>query len=203
MVRAALIGALIAVAAAPAAGQAPDERAAARAFADAGLRLGEALEGQDPPSEPEEERRCADRLRRRTAPDEFRWPMINGLGTGQDDLRPLARLLEPPFTQFSLDLHAVATADPALRGGRTAVRRARRLFAALAALRRIDVCAHLLRWERGGFEPTPEMRRRLRLLAAYDRISEGDAARRLVRAGERMIELGVPPEEARAFTGGP
>ncbi len=40
------------------------------------------------------------------------------------------------------------------------------------------------------------------MLAAYDRLTEGgDVERRLRRTAERIIELGVPPEDTRGFTG--
>jgi hypothetical protein len=177
--------------------QAPDERAAARAFADAGLRYQAAIEALEPQLDAlieRPERRCAERARRRSA--EHRWDEINGLGSFQDEQRPTARLVEPAVTRLSLELHAVETADPALRGGRTAVRRLRRTNAAVAALPPVNVCAEVRRLVASGFEPTPAIRRMRRATAAFERVVAGDdTERRVDRMVSRMQELGVPASE--------
>jgi hypothetical protein len=191
MARAAILaGALLTLAGV---GQAPDERAAARAFADAGLRYQQAAVALEPPPE-RPERPCVERVRRRTA--EHHWDEINGLGSLQDDERTLARQLDPVVTRLSLDLHSVETADPALRGGRTAVRRLRRANAAVAATPPVNVCAEVRRFAAGGFEPTPAIRRMRRVLGAYDRVVEGvDTERRIERMASRLQELGIPASE--------
>jgi hypothetical protein len=188
------------LAAAPA--QAPDERAAARAFADAGLRFHAAVEAVRPqiarlPDPPD--RKCADRARRRIP--ERHWDEVNLLGEVGDVYGAVADLVEAPLMQFSLELHSVQTADPALRGGRTAIRRVRRAYVMIQALPPVDVCAEIRRWVDGGFEPTPAIRRERRALRALDALSTFRFLRRLGRTTARLRALGVPAHEADAFDG--
>ena len=181
------------VAAAAPAQEAPDERAAAFAFAAAIERfsaavapfVGASFDGDDGAPEPA----CAFRLRRRIA--EHRWDELNALWGHRDEKR-FARRMAGPLLQLSTDLHAVSTADPALRSGRAALRRVRRGFAALAALPRIDVCAEVRRYEASGLEPTAAMRRIRRASRAADVQDGADNQRRLERMEARMIGLGVP-----------
>jgi hypothetical protein len=190
---------LLAVPAA-AAGQAPpDERAAARAFADAALRF----QGSVAPLEPRYQQlsrgslpRCVPRLLRRVPERRVRrillLPFTNFYGE-------LGRLFEPALTRFSMELHAVQTPDPALRSGRTAWRRMRRVFATLAAIPPVDVCAEARTLIAGGFAPTPAIRRGLRLRALMERDPLDDFDRRVERAERRLIELGIPREQAQVF----
>ena len=205
MVRLVTRGATLALIAlmAPAAlaAQVPDERAAARSFADAGIRLAAFVDGSEarfdatvgsrPP-------RCARRLLRRI-PDEraARAQILAGMpAEGR-----VARLVEQPLLEFSLQLHGVQTADPALRSGRTAWRRLRQAFLKLAPFADLDLCAELRRYAASGFRPTPAMRRASRALHAYARAITRDFGSRLDRAIERLQELGIPRAEARAFDG--
>jgi hypothetical protein len=198
-----VVPALLVIAApATAAAQAPpDERAAARAFADAALRLATTVEALEPrygPMIDADPPRCLKRLARR------------GPQPRSDDLamlhfgevfRRVGVLLEPALTQFSMALHAVQTSDPALRGGRTAWRRARRIYATLAAAPAIDVCAEAQRYADGGFEPTPAVRRARKLarLLVVDELRDFDD--RVERTIVRLRRLGIPRNEASAFDG--
>jgi hypothetical protein len=177
----------------------PDDRAAARAFADAALRFQAAIEPiLETRFEPERERRCSYRARRRIA--EHRWDEVILLHSFEDEHRSLAQAVTPALTQLSIDLHAVATADPALRAGRTGVRRVRRMYADVAAVPRYDVCAEIERWVDGDFRPTPVLRRVQQTTSALDRaIEDGDIERRACRMVLRLRELGIPEREAGVF----
>jgi hypothetical protein len=172
--------------------QAPDEHANARLFADAFARF-YAAEAALPDliDEPEQMQACVARVHRRIA--EHRWDDLLAFPSFDDYDRPQARQLAPLLMRLSTELHAVPTEDPALRDGRTALRRLRRAYAAVAALPPIDVCAEVRRWVRGGFEPTPALRRIRRVQEAIERVTESaDLERRADRMEERMRELGAP-----------
>jgi hypothetical protein len=189
---------LVALLAFPAAAgaQAPGERAAARAFADAGLRLAAFIDGAEQQFDAPLSR-CARRQLRRLADeraaDGYELAAMRQAGEA-------ARLLAQPLLAFSRELHGVQTADPALRGGRTAWRRIRRAFQALEPFAGMDLCAELRRYVAAGFRRTPAVRRARRAFRRYDRRIAG-SARRMDRAIERLQELGVPRAEARAFDG--
>jgi hypothetical protein len=180
----------------------PDERVAARAFADAGLRWQAAIEAIRPqvdelPEEPE--RRCAERARRRIP--ERHWDEVNLIGEVEYLYGALAELVEAPLMQFSLELHSVQTNDATLRTGRTVIRRARRVYAMIQALPPVDVCAEIRRWVDGGFKPTPAIRRERQALRALDQLSARRFLRRLQRTEARLRALGIPAHEADAFDG--
>lgn len=198
-VRWGLVAALIVLAApTAAAAQAPDERAAARAFADAALRFQAGLAPLEPRYLEISWRlpRCVTRLVRRLPDRRDRkillLPFTNYYGE-------LGRLFEPSLTRFSAELHAIQTADPALRAGRTAWRRMRRVFGALAALPTVDLCGEARRLVASGFARTPAIRRAVRLMALIRRDPLHDFNRRTERAARRLRELGVPPEHAQVF----
>jgi hypothetical protein len=193
MARAALIaGALMLLTGAT---QAPDDRAAARSFADAFGRYFTAVTALPQPVEgPERMRPCIERVHRQIA--EHRWDDLLAFPGLEDELRPLAEQAHPILMRLSTELHAVQTADPALRGGRTAVRRTRRTFAAILALPPTNVCAEVRRWVRGGYEPTPALRRIRRVTVERRRVTEGeDTERRAAAMVARMRELGVSESE--------
>lgn len=199
--RLAALAVLIALAApaATAAQAPPDERAAARAFADAGLRLAAAVQAVEPKinrglAPPRCARPLASRIPRRHLEDAYVLLLVHEFGR-------IARLVDAPLRAFTKDLHAVETADPALRGGRAAWRHARRLYVATGAFADLDVCAELRRFVDRGFRRTPAMRRTWRLAQAFARFGEDEFDRRIARAVARMRELGVPAAEAQAFGG--
>jgi hypothetical protein len=186
--------------AAPASAQTPpDERAAAQAFADTAVRA----EGEA--NALEADLRLASRIRKCEARQARHTPRRH-----QDDadlivmlpgLAQLGQVFEPLLTRVSMELHAVQTGDPALRSGRTAYRRIRRLYAVLADLPTYDTCAVLRDWARRGFRPTPTLRRvrraAARLRPALNLVRDVDE--RLSRAARRMRELGVPEAGIDAF----
>jgi hypothetical protein len=185
----ALAAAALLAAAAPASAQAPDERADARAAVAEAFRMEEAR--RTPAGRP-----CRpDRVPRRHRRDATKLMATAGYGA-------LGRLLGPALLEFSLALHAVDTADPVLRSGRTAWRRMRRLLARMAARPAVDLCAELRRWARAGYEPIAavrDARRAWRVLRAFD---GNGFERRVHRAAARLRRLGVPRDESYAFTGG-
>jgi hypothetical protein len=194
LIPAALLVAVAAPAQAP-----PDERAAARAFADAGLRFHAALAPLEPRYQeisrtppPRCVRRFARRFREPRAVRILLLPLASYYGE-------IGRLFAPALTTFSMNLHGIQTDDPALRAGRTAWRRMRQVFAELAAIPPVDICAEARRYIRGGFERTPAITHGLRLRALMRRDPVDDFNRRVARAGHRLRELGIPPEEAEAF----
>jgi hypothetical protein len=177
----------------------PDERAAARAFADAGLRLAAAVQAVEPKinrglAPPRCARRLASRIPRRHLEDAYVLVLVHEFGR-------IARLVDGPLRAFSHDLQAVETEDPALRSGRAAWRRAQSLYVAAAAFADLDVCAELRRFVDGGFRRTPTVRRTRQLAEAFARFGEDEFERRIGRAIARMRELGVPAAEAHAFGG--
>jgi hypothetical protein len=186
--------------AAPAAAQTPpDERAAAQAFADAALRAmveSEALE--DELETVFKERKCENRLLERTPRrrDDDAATLLFVAWFGQ-----LGRMVEPVMTRYSTDLHAVDTADPALRSGRTAMRRFRRFYAVMAEFPAYDSCTALRGWERNGFRPTATLREARYEFARLTPIARdlNDAFERIGRAAERMGALGVSKEGVAAF----
>jgi hypothetical protein len=195
----ALAAAALLAAAAQASAQAPDERADARAFADAALRhraaVAEAFRMEEARRTPAGRPCRPDRVPRRHRRDATKLMATAGYGA-------LGRLLGPALLEFSLALHAVDTADPVLRSGRTAWRRMRRLLARMAARPAVDLCAELRRWARAGYEPIAavrDARRAWRVLRAFD---GNGFERRVHRAAARLRRLGVPRDESYAFTGG-
>ena len=76
------------------------------------------------------------------------------------------RAVGPVLTQASHDLHAVETADPALKSGRTAWRRLRRTYAGFAELPKANVCSQVRAYVRNGYRHTPETRRTMRAFHA-------------------------------------
>jgi hypothetical protein len=189
---------------ATASAQAPvDERANARAFADIGLQLAADFKaavavldvGLDAEPACLEERGLARRLRnapasRITELDEIQ--IVQSVGE-------FSRALEPAFAPALSRMHAIPTADPALRGGRTAWRRIRRVYTSMAAVPAADICAEARTLVRNGFHRTPAMRRAHR--AVYIADHTGGIGRRLERAIKRLQELGVPAADADLFDG--
>lgn len=201
--RRSLITALLVLAAVPAtaaAQQPADEQAAARAFADAALRAqpdvvaaSQSLEalGHDASCRVDVPRR------RRDAVNE-----VKGNLHFAQTIAAFTREVGPVLTQASHDLHAVATADPALKSGRTAWRRLRRTYAGFAELPKGNVCSQIRAYVRNGYRHTPETRRAMRTFHAMMAWDTADMDRRMQDAVRRMVELGVPAAEAEAFAGG-
>ena len=181
----------------------PDERANARAFADIGLRLAEELEtaSKATAGSPDEPPACLTegRLARRLE----RAPRGRGVGLNAlfatGIIGTFARAADPTLTHALANMHAIQTADPGLRGGRTAWRRIHRVYASIGAVPVVELCGEARAFVRSGYRPTPSMRLAHRTLDAAEHT--GGINRRLARAVTRLAELGVPAADADLFDG--
>jgi hypothetical protein len=183
--------------AAPAAAQAPDERAAAQALADAVERLNAADEqiGEDhDPDDGLEAPRCRREI--------FRIPARrqNALGAfaARDEFRQAADALRPALARFRTDLANAQTLDPLLISGRAAWRRAAKAYMALPP--RGDVCADLAAWRRAGYPLSTVRAARAEYRTVFGAIGRG-FARKIAAAADRMRELGISEQDAKAFEG--
>ena len=188
-----LLLALLAPATASAQTPPPDERAAARAFADAAARFTDAIEA---PTE-----RLFDLFEHplRRAPG---CPAIAKKHRGgaliitlYDSNLVFARDVTPVARAFRSELANVATADPALISGRAAWRARGRSIEATPEPE--DLCAKLAAWRRAGY-PKSTVRKTMRDLESL--ATRGPSVeRKLEAAAKRLIALGVPRDEARLF----
>jgi hypothetical protein len=189
-----------AAAAAPAtAAAAPPPEAAARAFADAALdaqadlavanrrleRLGDT---------PACRVRAPIRHRARVAELKTMFHMAHTIAG-------FTRAAGPALLRASRAMHGVDTDDAALKSGRTAWRRLRRIYEGFAALPVGSTCAQVRAYARNGFRHTPATRRTARAHRAMTAWDTTDIDRRMKRAVERLVELGIPAAEADAFDG--
>jgi len=201
----ALLSAVFVLAApATASGQAPvDERANAHAFADIGVRLaadfaaaGETMEARFAAAPAcLSAKPLARKLQR--APERRVEAVFALFGT--QVIGDYARTVDPSIVRALAQMHAIPTAEPALRGGRTAWRRIHRVYSGFAALPAADVCREARAFVRSGFRRTPAMRRAQRALHVADHT--GGIDRRLARAVTRLEQLGVPAADANVFDG--
>lgn len=181
----------------------PDERANARAFADIGLRLVDEFEAASvalqatigAPTGCLREGRLARRIQR--AP-KGRAAALSTIELTQG-LGAFMRTIDPAVRRAVSDMHAIPTADPGLRGGRTAWRRIQRVYASLAALPAVNVCAEARKFVRNGYRRSSAMRLAQRTMHAAEHT--GGIDRRLVRAVTRLEALGVPAADADLFDG--
>jgi hypothetical protein len=195
-----LLSALILAVPATAAAQGPvDDATAARLFADAALRAqpqiataSQQLEALGDPVE------CEVNVprKRRARVTELR----NSLHIAHT-IAGFTRTVAPVLTRASHEIHGVATADAALKGGRTGWRRLRRAYAAFAALPAADVCGQVRAYVRNRYRHTPETRRAMRAFHAMMAWDTRDVDRRMAGAVARLVELGIPAAEADAFDG--
>jgi hypothetical protein len=195
---AAAVAALFALTvAAPAAAQAPDERAAAQALADAVQRVNavdrEIGEDHDP-DDGLEAPRCEREIYRipPRRQDDLRAFAI------RDEFRKAGDALEPALAAFRTEIASAQTLDPLLISGRAAWRRIAKAYMALPP--RGDVCADLAAWRRDGY-PLRTVRAAAAeyrsIFAAFGRGFQ----RKVAAAADRMRELGVSEQDAKAFEG--
>lgn len=183
---------------AAAAAQTPDE-VAARAFADAALRAAPAIgEASEQLATLREQPSCKVRAPRHRSP---RMTELATMFHVAHTIAGFTRTVGPALLRASQELHAVETTDPALRSGRTAWRRLRRDYARFAALPGADPCAELRAFARNGFRHTRSTRRTARAFHAAMSWDASDIDRRMARAVERLVELGVTAEDADTFDG--
>ncbi len=192
-----LLGAVLALALLPATASAqtppPDERAAARAFADAAGRFTDAIEA---PTERIFE--LFDHpLRRAPGCPAIAKRHREGalIITLYDSNLVFARDVTPATRAFRSELANVATADPALISGRAAWRARGRSIEATPEPE--DLCAKLAAWRRAGY-PKSTVRKTMRDLDSLAASGPRDE-RKLEAAAKRLIALGVPRDEARLF----
>lgn len=188
-----LLLALLAPATASAQTPPPDERAAARAYADAAGRFTDAIEA---PTERAFE--LFDRPLRRApgcpaiARRHREGALVIALYSSN---LVFARDVTPAIQAFRSELAQVLTADPVLISGRAAWRARGRSIEAVPEPE--DLCAKLAAWRRAGY-PQSTVRETMRDLVSLA-ASGPSVERKLEAAAKRLISLGVPREEARLF----
>ena len=94
------------------------------------------------------------------------------------------------------ELANVATLDRALIRGRAAVRQIGRAWQAVPQPN--DLCAQLRDWRRDGYPRSAGRWARREVKRLFSTLRPG-IIRRLTEAAERMIELGVPADQAGKF----
>ena len=178
----------------------PEERAAARAFADAALRAAPAMEKASaqlaPIGDPvscdvqlsDSRRRQVDRLAGKLATAKL--------------IASFSRAVGPAVRRVTRALDAVETRDRALRRGRAAWHDVRADYAGFAAHPDRSVCRQVRAYVENGFEHTWGTRRGVRAYRAMIAWDTTSIDRRVKAAVERLTALGVPADEAAAFAGG-
>jgi hypothetical protein len=176
----------------------PDERANARALADIGVRLTAEVEGTLNAWSPEAPACKSDkRLSRATGRQQERVFELYGA----QFLGQLGRAIVPAIDRANAAMQAVPTADAALVGGRTAWSRLGRVYHIFASLPHVRLCIEQRNYVRHGFKRTPAMKRALRIMRKATRLDLERLDLMLSAAVERLVELGVPKEDAAAFGG--
>lgn len=195
-----LAAAIVAALPAAAAAAKPDERVAARAFADAALRAVPAIEEAsaqlaaigDPVScdvpVPDSRRGEVDRLAGKLATARI--------------IASFTRDVGPAMRRATRALDAVDTRDRALRHGRAAWHDVRSDYADFAEHPARDVCRQVGAYVDNGYEHTAGTRRGVRAYRAMVGWDTRSIDRRVKTAVERLVDLGVPAGEAAAFSGG-
>jgi hypothetical protein len=180
---------------APGVAAAADERAAARAFADAVIRAEPQLAAAVPQMKAELDKvdfeGCALALRHAPRRHEARALGLFTTAMVSAWLRPVM----DPLRQLMADLDAVQTKDPTLRSGRAAWRKGYKFFGRVAA--DTDACPRLVAWRIRGWR-RPPARPALSLQSAGE---FGGTNRKMRRAVARLVKLGVPRRDAKRFSG--
>jgi hypothetical protein len=173
----------------------PDERAAARGFADAAGRLLAADRdiGEDhDPDDGLDAPRCAREI--------YRIPPRRQAGLRafaiRDEIRQAGDALEPALAAFRAEIANAQTRDPALIRGRAAWRRLAKAYMALPP--RGDVCADLAAWRRHGYPLRTVRAAEAEYRSVFAAFGPG-FQRKVAAAADRMRELGVSREDADAF----
>ena len=198
----ALLSALLLVlvpATASAQAPAPDERAAAQAFADITLpaaheiaSIGATYAISEPPKCKADRRLARGTQRQRERFSEF---FI------AQEIAALTRATTPTIARTAAALDGVATADPVLKNGRRAWHRVARMYGKIAKLQRVRVCSVLRDYVRGDYKPTRAMRRAAKTYRLAMRWDTTWIDRAQAKAIKRMIALGVTAAEADGFDG--
>jgi hypothetical protein len=185
---------------AAASAQAPDDHAAARAFADITMRAVADMEAVTAGSPEMGAPRCpASRRFEKRASEEQKEAMYELYAT--HFIGRLTRAMTPVLARTVSDLYAVPTADPVLQKGRGAWRRVHEMYAGFAAFPHVHICAEMRRYVRSDFHRTRLMRAAHRFFRRADRWDTSGIDRAMNRAEKRLVELGVPADDADAFDG--
>jgi hypothetical protein len=189
-----LLLALLAPATASAQTPPPDERAAARAFADAAGRFTDAIEAPTKAlfgwlEHPLRRAPGCPRIAKKHREGAFVFTLY---------ARTLefARDVKPALRTFRSELANVPTADPALVSGRAAWRSTGRSVE--AAPEPGDLCAELRAWRRADY-PSSTVRKVTRRFVHLGDTEGVSVSRKQDAAVDRMVELGVPRAEAELF----
>jgi hypothetical protein len=176
------------------------ERAAARAYADAALRAAPAIETASAQLAAIGDATSCD-----VAVPAARRAELDSLAGKLATARIIAgftRTVAPAMRRATRELKATKTHDRALRRGRAAWHDVRRDYAGFAKHPARSVCRQVRAYVDNDFEHTHGTRRGVR---AYRRMVGWDTTdidRRLEAAVDRLVELGIPADEAAKFAGG-
>ncbi len=190
MIRLALV-LLLVLAPAAAAQEAPDERAAARRWPTPPRASPTPCRPRTPSWRSRPPFRCESVEQR--IPRNRRRAAIAILTRNTN--RVIGEILREDLGRLRTDLANVQTRDPALLSGRAAWRQIARAFMALPATG--DSCAELRAWLRAG-APRSEGREARAEVEVIERLARR-FERKVEAAADRMIELGVPEEQADTF----
>jgi hypothetical protein len=178
---------------------APDEQAAAQAFADITLPAAEELAAIGTTYGISESPRC--RAQRRLARGTERQQARFAEFFLAQEIAALTRATTPTIERTATALDGVATADKALESGREAWHRVARMYARIGELPRVRVCSVMREYVRGDYKPTREMRRAAKTYRVAMRWDNSWIDRAMAKAIKRMIALGVTPANADGFDG--
>lgn len=185
-----LLLALLAPATASAQTPPPDERAAAQAMADATTRAWADIEALiDSDTEITRDCKSIGNVPERHELGAF--TVWIGLV-----VRRIAPVIAPRMSELRTELSNIRTADPALISGRAAWRRWGRAIATIPASTG-DICAALGKWRKAGY-PRADVRTARKLIFKY--APTRGMQRRAKAAARRMVELGVPRKDTKAFS---
>lgn len=180
--------------------RAADERAAARAFADAALRAAPAIEEAsaqlgaigDPVS-------CDLQV---SASRQAEVDRLAGKLATAKIISSFTRDVGPAVRGMTRALDAVETRDRSLHQGRAAWHDVRSDYARFAEHPDRSVCRQVRAYVDNGFRHTSGTRRGIRAYRAMTQWDTRSIDRRVKAAVERLTDLGVPADEAAAFAGG-
>ena len=169
----------------------PDERAAAQALADAAKHLIDAADALE--DEPGWTSDCSALER----PVPARREADAGAYVESLEQRSFLDRLRPSVQRFRTEIANAHPADPVLLSGRAAARRIVRLVAAFPA-GEPDPCAAYEAYRRAGYPPGPAREARALERRLSELVTRG-IRRKITAAARRMLDLGVPGADARAF----
>lgn len=187
----ALVGLALLPASAAAQTPPPDERAAARALADAATRLVDAVDRTEEDLGWTDDCEALERF-----PPARRESDATAYAEGLMQRDFLDRI-RPAVKQLRSDIANAQTADPVLISGRASVRRIARAVDALPA-GEADPCAAYEAYVEAGYPRGPAREARALERRLTEIVTRG-IKRKIGAAADRMVELGVPRADTAAF----